>query len=109
MIEKITLRKKAATGFLAQYSLDRQYLQRPDPKNGIPGLRVATDPQGREMLLKDWPREPGNDDAGIRDMWQNEIRQLHQLAAHPGSSDSIVMLSSSGVDKDAFYLLLNAD
>ena len=91
MIEKITLRKKAATGFLAQYSLDRQYLQRPDTKNGIPGLRVATDPQGREMLLKDWPREPGNDDAGIRDMWQNEIRQLHQLAAHPGSSDSIVM------------------
>ena len=109
MSEKITLRKKPTSGFLAQYLIGRQYLQQPDPKSGIPGLRVVTDPQGRELLLKDWPRGAANDDAGFRDLWQNEIRQLHQLASHPSSRDSIVTLFSSAIEADAFYVLLDAD
>lgn len=110
MSDTIRLRKKGASAFLGEYEVGRQYLQRPEPNKGVPGLRVATDLRGRELLLKDWPRNTAEAaDDGLRDMWQNEVRQLHQLAAHPVSGDSIVRLSSSASEKEAFYLLLEAD
>src|ERR1700759_5349467 len=95
-------------GFLQRYTVHPRYLLEPNPQQGIPGLRSAEDENGLPLLLKNWPRGTHDDDPDLREIWLNEVRELHRLAAHPGAQDCIVELRDSGLDDDGFYLLLDA-
>jgi AAA domain len=100
-------RSKRKSSFLSEYRLDERYLKRAEKARGIPGLIAGTSPKGFPVLVKRWPRDPTAQDADLRDIWQNEIRQLHRLAGYPGASDYIVRLDSAGYDTEGFYLVLD--
>lgn len=102
-----TRRPKRRSSFLAGYRLDERYLKRADRARGIPGLIAGTSPNGFPVLIKRWPRDPATQDADLRDIWQNEIRQLHRLGGFPGAATFIVRLESAGYDADGFYLVLD--
>ncbi|PLC50898.1 hypothetical protein CR159_04645 [Pollutimonas subterranea] len=105
MAATITLKKGGPAGFLSQFSLERRMLLRAERSKGIPSLRAGTDSTGHPVLIKTWARE--NSDGVIRDIWQNEIRQLHRLAGYPGVADYIVELQGTGEDEAGFHLVLN--
>ena len=73
----------------------------------MPGLIAGTSPKGFPVLVKRWPRDPDSQDADLRDIWQNEVRQLHRLAGFPGAANYIVRLDSAGYDNEGFYLVLD--
>jgi len=100
------LKREQKEGFLQQFRMERKYLLRPDRAKGIPGLRNGLDPSGQSVLVKVWPRDSNADDTDLRDIWRNEIRQLHRLAALPGVGDHISDLASTGEDAIGFYLVL---
>lgn len=100
-------RPKRRSPFLAGYRLEERYLKRADRARGVPGLIAGTSPKGFTVLVKRWPRDPLGQDADLRDIWQNEIRQLHRLAGFPGAANYIVRLDSAGYDGEGFYLVLD--
>src|SRR5436305_13753828 len=100
-------RRAKKTGFLAEYREDDTYLLRPDRALGRAGIVRARDPQGRDVLVKLWPRAKGVDDSDLEDIWRSEIRQLQRLAAVPRSDELFVPMVASGKDPDGFYLLLD--
>lgn len=100
-------RTKRRSSFLADYRLDERYLKRADRARGVPGLIAGTSPKGFPVLVKRWPRDPDSQDADLRDIWQNEVRQLHRLAGFPGAANYIVRLDSAGYDNEGFYLVLD--
>lgn len=105
MAEKITIRKRAQVGFLSQFTLERRMLLRADRSRGIPSLRAGTDKAGHPVLIKSWARDEPDED--VREIWRNEIRQLHRLAGYPGVSDYIVELQATGEDETGFHLVLS--
>ena len=107
MSSTLTLKKTPQSTFLQDYQLERRYLLRPDTQKGGAGLRAGTDKDELPILIKFWPRTPGSDDVDLRDIWRNEIRQLHRLAGHPGASDYIVQLRTAHEDSLGFYLTLD--
>lgn len=100
-------RPKRKSLFLSGYRLEERYLKRADKVRGIPGLIAGTSPKGFPVLIKRWPRDPNAQDSDLKDIWQNEIRQLHRLAGYPGASNYIVRLDSAGYDAEGFYLVLD--
>lgn len=100
-------RQRRRSSFLADYRLDERYLKRADRARGVPGLIAGTSPKGFPVLVKRWPRDPESQDADLRDIWQNEVRQLHRLAGFPGAANYIVRLDSAGYDSEGFYLVLD--
>ncbi|WIG54570.1 MAG: hypothetical protein OJF61_000356 [Rhodanobacteraceae bacterium] len=102
----LTLRDKIAEGFLEQYQLDRKHLQRADKTKGIPGLRTGKDQYGQPVLVKLWPKESTSSDADLREIWRNEMLQLHRIGGSPGAGDVIAELLNSGEDAQGFYLVL---
>lgn len=99
--------KRPQSPFLQQYQLEKKYLVRSDKQKGIAALRAGTDADGIPILIKSWPLTPDGDDIDLREIWRNEIRQLHRLAGHPGASDYIVELRTTHEDSLGFYLTLN--
>ncbi len=108
MTQKISLKRRPQKGFLQRYSVHTRYLLQADSENGVPGLRSAEDEKGQPLLVKNWPRRANFDDSDIHEVWLNEVRELHRLAAYPGAADSIVELRDSGIDEEGFYLVLDA-
>lgn len=102
----LTLREKIAGGFLDQYQLDRKHLQKADKAKGIPGLRTGKDQFGQAVLVKVWPKENATSDADLREIWRNEMLQLHRIGGSPGAGDVIAELLNSGEDSQGFYLVL---
>ncbi|KRB07025.1 AAA domain-containing protein [Lysobacter sp. Root690] len=102
----LTLREKVAGGFLDQYQLDRKHLQKADKAKGIPGLRTGKDQYGQAVLVKVWPKENATSDADLREIWRNEMLQLHRIGGSPGAGDVIAELLNSGEDTQGFYLVL---
>ena len=92
--------------FLSGYDLDEDYLLTPDIARGRPGILRGRDPEGRSVLVKDWPleRAAGFD---LEQIWRSEVRQLQRLAAVPRADELFVPLLASGEDKDGFYLVLD--
>ena len=107
MSSTLTLQKRPQSSFLQQYQLERKYLVLPDKQKGRAALRAGTDSEEIPVLIKIWPRTTEEDDVDLRDIWRNEIRQLHRLAGHPGASDYIVELRTTHEDSLGFYLTLN--
>jgi AAA domain len=104
----LTVKQKPAQGFLQRYTIYNRFLLEPDADEGIPGLRNAEDESGLSVLVKNWPRTKQVEDADLREIWLNEVRELHRLAAYPGAADCIVELRDSGFDLEGFYLVLDA-
>lgn len=50
---------------------------------------------GQAIVLKHWRRTAGAADDEIREVWRQEIRQLHRLAGFPGAREYIVGLLDS--------------
>ncbi len=90
---------------LSRYRLDRAYLVRPDRKGGRPGIRIGVDENGNSVLIKVWPKT-GPESRELREIWRNEIRQLHRLGGYPGASESIASLQRAEEDETGFYLIL---
>ncbi|WP_175984085.1 AAA domain-containing protein [Burkholderia vietnamiensis] len=105
MAETLTLKKRGPVGFLGQFTLERRMLSRADRSKGIPSLRAGVDKTGHPVLIKTWARDESDDE--IREIWRNEIRQLHRLAGYPGVSDYIVELQGTGEDETGFHLVLS--
>ena len=103
----LTLREKISGGFLDQYQLDRKHLQRAEKAKGIPSLRTGKDQFGQAVLVKAWPKENSNSDADLREIWRNEMLQLHRIGGSPGAGDVIAELLNSGEDSQGFYLVLS--
>ena len=93
--------------FLSDYTTSESYLLKPDKAAGRPGLLAAHDLQGREVLIKFWPRVAAGSDSDLLHIWRSEIRQLQRLAAIPRADDLFVPMLASGEDEEAFYLVLD--
>jgi hypothetical protein len=103
-----TRRSRRKTNFLDRYNLDDRFLQRPDPKIGRAGMIGGTDLEtGQRVVIKEWRRDPNLLDEELREIWRQEIRQLHRLAGYPGAREHIVMLHDSAESADGFYLVLS--
>lgn len=76
--------------------------------DGTAALLNAEDAFGAALLIKHWKQLPNADDSDRREIWLNEVRELHRIAACPGAAESIVELRDSGMDEDGFYLILDA-
>lgn len=64
---------------------------------------------GQAIVLKHWRRVAGVADDEVREVWRQEIRQLHRLAGFPGAREYIVGLLDSSEEADGFYLALSPD
>ncbi len=107
MPSELKLKPKAQSSFLQQFQLERRFLVQADKRQGSAALKGGLDFDDVPVLVKIWPRVPGNDDSDLREIWRNEIRQLHRLAGHPSASDYIVELRTAHEDDLGFYLVLN--
>lgn len=92
--------------FLSQYHLERKYLLRPDRRRGRPGIRLGVDGHGNPVLIKVWPKASSGTSTDLREMWRNEVRQLHRLGGYPGASENIAILQRADEDESGFYLVL---
>lgn len=93
--------------FLGRYRLDDRLLQRGDAKSGRPNMRRGDEREtGQPILIKQWRRESSAIDQDIREIWRQELRQLHRVAGYPGARECIVALLDSGEDSENFYLVL---
>lgn len=101
------LKLKAQSAFMQQYQLEKRVLLPADKRRGSAALRGALDADDIPVLIKTWPRVAGSDDSDLREIWRNEIRQLHRLAGHPTASDYIAELRTAHEDETGFHLVLN--
>lgn len=105
MVARRTRRK---SHFLDRYRLDDRLLQRADPKIGRAAMIGGEDSEtGQRVIIKEWRRDPKIADDELREIWRQEIRQLHRLAGYPGAREHIVMLHDSAEDPNGFYLVLS--
>ena len=106
-MSKITLKKREPNLFLEQFTLEKKYLLRFDKEKGVAALRGGIDEKGVPVLIKIWPKTLGIDDSDVREIWKNEIRQLHRLGGFPGAKDYIADLRTTHQDNSGYYLVLN--
>lgn len=103
-----TKRTRQKGAFLDRYELVGHYLQPVDRKTGRPRMIAGEDNEtGQRVVIKEWPRDPKVMDDDLREVWRQEIRQLHRLAGYPGARNYIVMLRDSAEDAEGFYLVLS--
>jgi len=99
-------RRRRNTGFLADYTLDQAYLQKPDIAQGRPGVFSGIAADGTPVLVKEWERNSGAHDDDLEAIWRHEMRQLHRLAGYPGAAESIARLHDANYDNKGFYLVI---
>ena len=99
-------RRKAR--FLDRYRLDDRILQRADRRLGRPTMLSGVDIRtGERVVIKEWSRDPKIADEDLREIWRQELRQLHRLAGYPGAREHVVLLHDSAEDQHGFYLVLS--
>ncbi len=103
----IKARSRRRRGFLEEYRLDETYLLKPDRASGRPGILEGLAPDGEPVLVKNWPRNPKQDDDDLAEIWRHELRELHRLYGYPGVADLIAPLRETGSDDNGFYLVLD--
>lgn len=85
-------RRRRKDGFLAEYTLEQDYLQKPNVPHGRPGVFGGLTSDGTPVLVKEWARNSGAHDEDLEPIWRHEMRQLHRLAGYPGAAESIAQL-----------------
>lgn len=106
MASTLTLPKKKSP-FLKSYFLNTGFIQKADKRKGIPKIKDGTDIDGNYVIIKIWDRDKGSDDSDLREIWRNELRQLHRLAGYPGASEYISELKETFEDESAFYIVIS--
>ncbi len=99
-------RRRRKDGFLAAYTVDEDYQQKPDLASGRPGVVGGRDPDGNPVLIREWRRNAKAPDGDLEQIWRHELRQLHRLAGYPGSASCIAHLHDAGFDNKGFYLVI---
>lgn len=99
--------RKKRKGFLEEYLPSETYLESPDAGLGKPGLLPGQAPDGRDVLIKVWPKPEGSDQEALKQIWRSEVRQLQRLAAIPGADELFVAMVASGEDDEGYYLVLD--
>ena len=99
-------RRRRKDGFLAAYTVDEDYLQKPDAASGRPGVVGGKDSEGNSVLIREWKRSTKAPDSDLEQIWRHELRQLHRLAGYPGSASCISHLHDAGFDSRGFYLVI---
>ncbi len=102
-----TARSRRRRGFLEDYRLHESYLIKPDKANGRPGIIEGLALDGEPVLVKNWPRNPKQNDEDLAEIWRHEVRELHRLYGYPGVADLIAPLKATGSDDHGFYLVLD--
>ncbi|MBN6775984.1 hypothetical protein JRG42_22200 [Pseudomonas granadensis] len=105
---KISLKKQSNSNCLEGLSFEKRLLKSFEKETGSSSLRIATDENGHNVLVKTWPRDSRVKDTDLHEVWKNEIRQLYRLSGYPGVSDYIAELRTAALDEGGYYLLLNA-
>ena len=98
--------RRRKDGFLGAYTVDEDYLQKPDTATGRPGVVGGRDPEGNPVLIREWRRSSKAPDSDLEQIWRHELRQLHRLAGYPGSASCIAHLHDAGFDTKGFYLII---
>jgi hypothetical protein len=94
--------------FMVRFKLENRAMQRGDPKIGKAKVTAGTIKEtGEQIVLKQWRRDASNVDAALRELWRQEIRQLHRLAGSPGAREYMVSQIDSAEDDEGFYLVLS--
>lgn len=94
--------------FLGRYRLDNRALQRGDIKAGRAKMIGAQNKEtGERVVIKQWRRDSVVTKDALKEIWRQEIRQLHRLAGCPGAREFMVEQTDSGEDADGFYLVLS--
>ncbi len=106
MAEVLTLSKKK-TSFLKNYTLNNGFIQKANKLKGIPKIKDGVDKDGNYVIIKIWEREKSLDDSDLREIWRNELRQLHRLAGFPGASEYISELKETYEDEGGFYIVIS--
>lgn len=106
MANTLTLPKKKSV-FLKSYALNTGIIQKSDKRKGIPKIKDGTDIDGNYVIIKIWERDKNADDSDLREIWRNELRQLHRLAGYPGASEYISELKETFEDETAFYIVIS--
>ena len=97
--------KRQEQNSMSRYRLGT-YLIRPDRKGGRPGIRTGVDHDGNPVLIKVWPKAGTEASTELREIWRNEVRQLHRVGGYPGASENIATLQRADEDESGFYLVL---
>ncbi|WP_375404233.1 AAA domain-containing protein [uncultured Sphingomonas sp.] len=93
---------------LDDYGLDEQWWQVGDTASARPFVGGATfRPSDTPVVVKQWPRRIGSDDAVLREIWHDEVRQLNRLKGMPRASGLLATLRDSFEDEHAFTLILD--
>ena len=100
------VRRRRKEGFLAAYTIDEAYLQKPDMVAGRPGVVGGRDADGNSILIREWRRNTRAPDSDLEQIWRHELRQLHRLAGYPGAASCIAHLHDAGFDARGFYLII---
>lgn len=100
------IRRRRKGGFLATYTVEQDYLQKPDTTTGRPGVVAGRDADGNPVLIREWARKPSEPDSDLEQIWRHELRQLHRLAGYPGAAQCIAHLHDAGIDERGFYLII---
>ncbi|MBN2990469.1 hypothetical protein JWR97_02385 [Pseudomonas cedrina subsp. fulgida] len=106
MANTLTLPKKKSS-FLKSYVLNTGFIQKADKRKGIPKIKDGTDIDGNYVIIKIWERDKNSDDSDLREIWRNELRQLHRLSGYPGAAEYISELKETFEDELAFYIVIS--
>jgi hypothetical protein len=101
-------RNRKQDDYLSRFKLDEDLISPGNAAKGQPEVVGGDDPAtGQRVLVKIWRRDPSSDDTELRDIWRQEVRQLHRLAGYPGVRDCIAMLRDTAEDRNGFYLVIS--
>lgn len=90
------------------YELEEGWWQKGDAKLGRPFVGGATyRPTHTPVVIKQWVRKDVTDDAVVREIWHDEIRQLNRLKGLPKASIFLATIRDSFFDDQAFTLVLD--
>lgn len=100
---------KTKSPFMGRFRLDERVLQKSEPKKGRASVIGAVERStGNRVIIKQWRRNPDTTDLELREIWRQELRQLHRLAGYPGARQYIVPLLDSSEESDGFFLALGS-
>lgn len=109
MRQRLKLSDSSKSGFLAKFGSGSKQVKAAEKKHGTPALRLGTDENGTQLLIKTWPRIPGAGDADLREIWHHEIRQLNRILGTRGVGDIIAELEESHVDEQGYHLTIRTE
>ena len=100
--------RRGRNGPLDDYNLDENWWQSSDVKTARPAVGGAVyGTNDTPVVVKQWPRKKNVEDAVLREIWHDEVRQLNRLKGLPRASAFLATIRDSFEDEFAFTLILD--